>query len=147
MAADFFSAQLTLIDAGTHQGAGSYAVGDPYRPLFLGTLAFGASIMEDTETAAMVRLPIGVIPFQVGILVSESLGSATYEIGISGTPAKYRADGVQTDLTGWIWHMLETSWDDNPLTAIEEVWITVDTANFPTTSGGSINMAFECLVP
>ncbi len=147
-AATYFSTQLTKIDAGTHQGAGSYAVGDPYRPMFLGTLAFGSTVMAKQEEVAMVRLPIGVIPFQVGILVSESLGSAVYSIGISGTLAKYRALLVQTDLTGWIWHMLETSWDDDPLTAINEVWITNDnTANFPTTTGGSINMAFECLVP
>lgn len=148
MAADYLSTQLTAIDAGTYQTAGTYKVGGPFRPMFLGTLAFGTGIMAKSEDAGMVRLPIGVIPFQVGILVSESLGSAKYSIGITGTTAKYRALAVQTDLTGWLWFMLETAWDDDPLTAIEEVMITNDaTAAFPTTTGGSINMAFECLVP
>ncbi len=147
MAVDYTSVQLTAIAAGTHLGAGVYKVGSPHRPIFLGTLAFGSTIMAKQEDAAMVSLPIGVIPFQVGILTSESLGGAKFSIGPTGTTAKYRALATHIVLDRWVWYMLETAWDDDPLTAIEEVWITVDTANFPTTTGGSINMAFECLVP
>jgi hypothetical protein len=144
----YYSTQLTAIDAGTYQGAGTYIAGTEERPLFLGTLAFGSGIMAKSEDVAMVRLPKGIITLQVGILVSESLGSAAFSIGILGTTAKYKALGTQTGATGWIWYMLESAWDDGPLTAAEEIRITNDaTAAFPTTSGGSINMAFECLVP
>ena len=149
MAADYSSVQLTAIAAGTHLGAGRYITGSPARPTFHGELAFGTGIMAKSETAAMVSLPIGVIPFKIGILVSESLGSAKFSIGISGTSAKYKALGTQTDLTGFVEYMLETAWDAyGPNTAVEEIWITNDaTAAFPTTTGGSINMAFECLRP
>ena len=148
MAADFKSVQLTNIDAGTHQGAGAYKVGSPHRPIFLGTLAFASAVMAKSKTAAMVRLPIGVIPFQVGILISESLGSSKISIGKSGAATKYRLVATETGILGWNWFMLEAAWDDAPLTAEEEVWITNDgSADFPTTSGGAIDMAFECLVP
>ena len=149
MAADYKSVQLTAIAAGTHLAAGLYKTGSHDRPMFHGHLAFGTGIMAASETAAMVALPIGVIPFQIGILVSESLGSAKFSLGISGTAAKYKALGTQTDLTTWVWYMLETAWDAyGANTAIEEIWITNDaTAAFPTTTNGSINMAFECLVP
>ncbi len=148
MAADFTSVQLTAIAAGTHLAAGAYKVGSDDRPIFLGTLAFGSGIMAKSKDVAMVTLPIGVRPFQVGILVSESLGSAEISIGPTGTTAKYKALGTHTGAVGWIYYMLESAWDDDPLTAVGEVWITNDgNAAFPTTTGGSINMAFECLVP
>lgn len=148
MAADYFSTQLTSIDAGTHLAAGSYQVGSPERPIFRGTLAFGTGIMAKSETAAMVRIPKGFLPWTIGILVSESLGSAEFSLGISGTAAKYKALGVQTGAVGWVYYMLESALDDGVLSAIEEIWITNDaTAAFPTTTGGSINMAFECIVP
>jgi hypothetical protein len=148
-AATYSSVQITAIAAGTHLGAGRYKTGSDDRPIFHGELAFGTGIMAKSEDAAMVSLPIGVIPFQVGILVSESLGSAKFSIGIVGTTAKYRALAVQTNLASWVWYMLETAWDAyGPNTAVEEIRITNDaTAAFPTTSGGSINLAFECLVP
>lgn len=144
----YYSTQLTAIDAGTYQNAGTYVTGSRDRPMFHGTLAFGTAIMAKSEDVSMVRLPIGVIPFQVGILVSESLGSSAFSIGISGTTAKYKALGTQTGAVAWVWYMLESAWDDGALSAVEEIRITNDaTAAFPTTSGGSINMAFECLVP
>ena len=148
MAADFFSNQLTNIDAGTHQAAGAYKVGSPHRPIFLGTLALGTAIMAKSKTAAMVRLPIGVIPYRIGLLITESLGSAVIALGISGTAAKYSVAATQTGIIFWNMYMLAAAFSTTPLTAIEEIWITNDaTAAFPTTSGGSVTMAFECLVP
>lgn len=152
--ADYKSTQLTALDLGTHLSAGTYKVGSPHRPIFRGTLAFGTGIMAKSEDAAMVRLPAGVLPWQVGILVSESLSTAEFSIGITGTTAKYKALGTQTNAVGWVWYMLESALDDGVLAAVsgqdfaEEILITNDaTAAFPTTTGGSINMAFECIVP
>ncbi len=148
MASDYFSVQLTAIAAGTHLGAGAYKVGSSERPIFRGTLAFGTGIMAKSEDADMVALPIGVLPWSVGILVSESLGSAEFSIGITGTTAKYKALGAQTGAVGWVYYMLESALDNGVLTAAETIIITNDaTAAFPETSGGSINMAFECIVP
>ena len=148
MAATYKSTQLTNIDAGTHQAAAAYQVGSRERPIFRGTLAFGTTVMAKSEDVEMVRLPIGVIPFMCWILVSESLGSAKMAIGITGATGKYMAAATFTTADRWVPFMLESAFDDGALTAIESILVTNDTtAAFPTTTGGSINMAFECLVP
>ena len=151
MAADFVSTQLTAIDAGgasAHLAAGNYILGTMERPIYHGRLDFDTGVLAKSKTAAMVRLPIGIIPMKVGILLSESSGSAKFSIGISGAGAKYRALATQTDATGIIYYQLESAYDDGALTAIEEIWITNDaTADFPTTSGGGVDLFFECLWP
>lgn len=154
MAADHKSTQLTNIDAGTHNSAGTYVFGPPEKPCFRGTLAFGAGVMAKSETAAMVRLPAGVIPYMCWLLVSESLGSSKIEIGIEGTAAKYRASATYTEATQWTPFMLEAALDDGALASVsgqdysEEIWITNSAdAAFPTTTGGAIELVFECIRP
>lgn len=143
MAADYFSTQLTSLDAGTHLGAGDYKQGFYSRPIFRGTFDLAGAIAK-SETLAMVRLPIGAIPYMCWLLSSVTLNTAVVSIGISGTAAKYRALATFTTAGQWVPFMIPASM--TALTAVEEIWITNDaTAAVPTS--GDLEMAFECIMP
>ncbi len=146
MAADNFSVQLTSIDVPNYQPATAawYKGGSPHRPLFHGQFAATATNMAKSKTVAMVRLPIGVIPFRASVLIDTSLGSAKYSIGSSSSGAKYRALATSTVVGAWFDYNLPAAMI--VLTAAEEIWITNDaTADFPTTV--AIEMIFECVIP
>jgi hypothetical protein len=85
----------------------------------------------DGDVIVLGKLPAGAV-FAYGVLnASATLGTATIAIGTSGTVGKYRADAVFTAAAPTIFGT-STSVDDSPLTAEEEVVVTVDTAALPS---------------
>ena len=142
MAADYFSSQLTSIDAGAIQPAtiGIYKFGPKDRPVYRGSFSTGSVISG--KTIEMVRLPVGVIPWRVSLLIDTTTGSSTLAVGSSVTAAKYRAAATLTTINQWFSYMIL------PLAALtveELVWITIGSATMPATY--NLELAVEAIVP
>jgi hypothetical protein len=85
----------------------------------------------DGDVIVLGKLPAGSI-FAYGVLnASATLGTATIAVGVSGTVGKYRADAVFTAAAPTLFG-LSSAADDAPLSAEEEVIVTVDTAALPS---------------
>lgn len=65
----------------------------------------------------------------VGLLTDTSLGSTTIQIGISGTAAKYKADGTFTTTDQIVWFMKGAAVAN--VTAAETIIATLSTATAP----------------
>lgn len=84
-----------------------------------------------TDTQLLARIPNGQLPIAILITSSVSLGSSTIAIGNATTPAKYKAAGTFTAVDTPTLFMLTSAADDAPLTADEEVLLTVAAAALP----------------
>lgn len=143
-AANYFSTQLTSIDAGTYQPStiAAYKVGTNGMPIFRG--AFSTASIAKSKTIEMVRLPSGCIPYRLWFCTDTSLGLSKVAFGSSATAAKYRAEAVlTTPLNQWIPFMILPL---VKLTAEELVWIT-NSADADLPAAWNIEMAFEVIIP
>lgn len=117
-------------------GAGGQIQGNSYQAKLKrirATVLFTGQAAADT--IVLGELPAGAI-FAYGVLTaSATLGaSATIAIGKAGTPAKYKAAAVFTAADTPTLFGKASAADDEPLTAIEEVIMTIGTAALPTSS-------------
>lgn len=92
--ANTLAEQMTLLAAGTTPAPGF--VGGTLR-VFNEQVTLASQPAADTIEVA--KLPKGAIPLYGVIVPSVTLATAQLAIGITGTPAKYRAAGVLTALT------------------------------------------------
>jgi hypothetical protein len=83
------------------------------------------------DTNVLCRLPRGQRVIKGIITSSVSLATATVAIGNAGTPGKYRAAAVFTATDTPTAFGVATSLDDAPLTAFEDVIMTIGTAALP----------------
>lgn len=99
---------------------------------FRATVPFAGQAAADTVVLA--KVPAGYT-FAYGIINNTAtLGaSATIAIGVAGAAGKYRAAAVQT-ATGPQLFGLAAAADDAPLTAEEDVILTVAVAGLPTSA-------------
>lgn len=127
--ANFFSTEAALLQTTpkTYPNA-SYAGGRLRR--FRNTIAFAAQAAADTITCQQV--PAGHV-FAFGIITSTATwgASATVAIGISGTPAKFRAAATSTAVETPTLFGLSTAMDDDFLTAPETPILTIAVAALP----------------
>jgi hypothetical protein len=83
------------------------------------------------DTNVCFRLPRGFKPMFLALNASATMGAtATIAVGNSTTAGKYRAAAVFT-AAALTWSMLSTASDDAPLTADEDVLITIAAAALP----------------
>lgn len=84
------------------------------------------------DTNVCFTIKKGEKPLALGTSGSVTMGAtATIAIGPSGASGKYRAAAVHTSTAGLVWSMLSTALDDDPLTADEEVLMTIAAADLP----------------
>lgn len=96
----------------------------------------------DGDTVVLADVPAGHA-FAFGILnASATLGTSTIAIGISGTPAKYRASAVFTAAAPTMFGV-STAVDDAPLTATERVILTNTTAALPSSGTLIVDLYFS----
>lgn len=81
------------------------------------------------DTIEVAKLPKGAIPLYGVIVPSATLATSTLAIGISGTPAKYRAAAVLTALTPEVFGASGGVGD--ALSADETVIVTIGVADLP----------------
>lgn len=94
-----------------------------------------------TDTQVIARVPAGHVVLGVELNTDTSLGSSTVAIGNATTPAKYKAAGTFT-ATDTPTRFMKASADIlGPLTADEEIIITVAAAALPA-SGNLITKVF-----
>ncbi len=102
----------------------------------------GTAIL-DADKVLLARVPAGM-RFAGGRIVSSvSLGSATIQIGTLADPDKYRADATFTTVDAPVAFGVAAAFAAGPLAADEEVYLTVDTANLPTTAGAKLVIDLE----
>ncbi len=90
--ADNSPTALLVVDG--NEGLDPGVWGRPGMEAYAGTLALSTS--NKGKTMTFTTLPAGFTPFFGFSIATESLGSASFTVGIAGTIAKYRAAGVQT---------------------------------------------------
>lgn len=106
---------------------GSYAGGRVRR--FRNTITLAAQASGDTITCQPI--PAGHV-FCFGVLLTTvTLGSSTIAIGVSGTPAKFRAAATFTAVETPTLFGLSTAADDDFLTSTETPLITIAAATMP----------------
>lgn len=89
------------------------------------------------------KLPQGATLKDIKINTDTSTGSATFSIGTTAAPAKYRAQAAFTTPLNVPTSIgpIASAWDDAPLTADEDVWLTWAAAAM----GGSAIMGIELI--
>lgn len=93
-----------------------------------------------TDTLVVAKIPAGQ-KFLYGMLNTDtSLGSATIAIGTAAAAGKYRAAAVFTATNTPTLFGVEAAADDAPLTADEEVIITIAAAALPASGGLVVSM-------
>lgn len=96
----------------------------------------------DGDTIVLANVPAGHV-FAYGVLNSSvSLATSTIAIGTDAAAGKYRADAVHTATAPTLFG-LYTAADDEPLTADEEVILTVDTAALPAAGTLVVDLYFS----
>lgn len=85
-----------------------------------------------TDTPVIARIPAGHVVLGVELTADTSSGSATIAIGNATTPAKYKAAAAFTTTDTPTMFMKASAADDAPLTADEEVLITIAAAALPS---------------
>lgn len=96
-----------------------------------------------SDTIVIGRVPAGSV-FAYGVINTDtSLGSSTVAIGITGTTGKYRAAAVFTATNTPTMFGPAATVDDAPLTADEEVFITIAAANFPAAGSLVVDLYFS----
>lgn len=87
------------------------------------------------------KLPQGATLKEILFVTDTTLGSTTFSIGTTAAPAKYRALAVFTTPLNvpTVVGPPAAAWDDAPLTADEDVWVTFAAAAL----SGSIIMGWE----
>lgn len=121
----FYGEQNTLLNAGTVLAPG-FSSGTVR--CFVEEVTMAGQTTADTIVVA--KLPKGAIPL-FGILInSATMGaSATVAIGITGSTGKYRAAATKTSITPEVFGV--TAGLGEPLTADEEVFVTIGAASLP----------------
>lgn len=121
----FYGEQNTLLNAGTVLAPG-FSSGTVR--CFVEEVTMAGQTTSDTIVVA--KLPKGAIPL-FGILInSATMGaSATVAIGITGSTGKYRAAATKTSITPEVFGV--TAGLGEPLTADEEVFVTIGAASLP----------------
>lgn len=95
-------------------------------------LSRAANKKVNGDTNVCFTIKKGEKPFMLGTSGSVTMGAtSTIAIGNATTAGKYRAAAVHTATTGLALSMLSTALDDDPLTADEEVLITIGAADLP----------------
>lgn len=107
---------------------------------FRATIALASQ--ADGDTVVLAQVPAGYA-FAYGIInASATLGSSTVAIGVSGTPAKYRAAATFTAAAPTLFGV-STGVDDAPLTAQETVILTNTTAALPSSGTLIVDLYFS----
>jgi hypothetical protein len=84
-----------------------------------------------TDDILLARVPAGYV-FAFGVITSSvTLGTATVAVGVAGTTGKYRAAAVFTAVDTPTLFGVSSALDDAPLTASEDVLLTIGTASLP----------------
>jgi hypothetical protein len=107
---------------------------------FRATIALASQ--ADGDTVVLAQVPAGYA-FAYGILnASATLGTSTIDVGIAGTPAKYRASAVFTAAAPTSFGV-STAVDDAPLAAQEVVILTNTTAALPASGTLIVDLYFS----
>ncbi|CAD7335163.1 hypothetical protein FIM10_01835 [Sphingomonadales bacterium 56] len=86
-----------------------------------------------TDRVYLGQLPIGATVKEILLVTDTSLGTATIAVGTTAAPAKYVAARTFTaplDAPTSIGPKA-SAWDDAPLPAVEDLWLTVGAAAMP----------------
>lgn len=96
----------------------------------------------DGDTVVLAQVPAGYA-FAYGILnASATLATSTIAVGVSGTPAKYRAAAVFTAAAPTLFGVY-TAMDDAPLGSGETVILTNTTAALPSSGTLIVDLYFS----
>lgn len=94
------------------------------------TVTYAAQTTSDTIVIGGGLLPVGARVLEVLMTTSVTTGSATLALGITGTPAKYKAAGAVT--TANVPQVFGPAAAlDVPLTAAEQLFLTIAGASLP----------------
>lgn len=125
------SKQMTAILAGNKVSGIAYQANPlSYRAELDLSSADVKKVVADTNT--LVRLPPGVIVDHIRVVSSVSLTTSQLSFGITGSAAKYGAAKAYgtTPKAAVDWYE-PTVMDDAPSTAVEDIIMTVGTADLP----------------
>lgn len=85
------------------------------------------------DTNVCFKFPAGCKPLYGYLLASATMGgTATIAIGNATTAGKYRAAAIHTTVDAPVLFMLSSAGDDAPLTADEDVLMTIAAASLPS---------------
>jgi hypothetical protein len=100
------------------------------------TAAGGAAFttgLQNGDRVLLGYLPVGAVILSTNIVTDTSFGTATVAIGSEGTPGKYRAAAVLTTTNAANVTPYLAVANNDGLTAKEAIYMTIGTANAPTT--------------
>lgn len=142
MAADYKSAQLTDIDAGTLLDANEYMLDMGDYVTFIGTLTLATQ--AKSKSVAFVRIPKGYTPARMRRYTDTSLGSSKIAIGYSGSSAAYLAEATFTTTNQPVEGLNVAV--VAPTTSEVEVWATNSAdASFP--ASGTFRIEIDAIKP
>lgn len=142
MAADYFSAQLTDIDAGTLLDANEYEIIKGDVTTFIGTLTMATQ--AKSKSVAMVRIPKGYTPVRMRRYTDTSLGSSKIAIGYTGASSAYYAEAVFTTTNQPVEGLNLAV--VTPTTSIVEVWVS-NSADASLPSSGTFRLEIDAINP
>ena len=106
-------------------------------------MALAAVAKASGDTNVLARIPAGYKPLYLVLTASATMGAAaTLALGNATTAGKYRAAAVFTAVDTPTITMLSSAADDAPLTASEDVLLTIGTAALP--GAGVLNVVIVC---
>jgi hypothetical protein len=111
---------------------------------FRATITLPNPAITTADTIVLAQVPAG-FTFAFGVLnASVSLGTSTISIGVAGATAKYRALAASTLVdTPTLFGPAVQAGNQTPLPADETIFMTIATANLPTTGTVVVDLFFS----